>query len=79
MEVSKTLQSLGLTQITLAKIIAGAGEVDNRIRVRAHRIWNGQKPSDDEMQLIYADTDGRVTANVWYGIPSYQKPKKQKT
>ncbi len=39
-------------------------------RVQVHRILKrGKRPSDDEMQAIYATTKGAVTANDFYDLP----------
>lgn len=78
MKVSEALQNLGLTQHNLAKIIAGADDINGRIRTRAHRIWHGTKPSDEEMQMIDAATGGNVTANIWFGIIPSTKPKRKR-
>lgn len=39
-------------------------------KVQAHRIIKkGKKPSEEEMQAIFAATNGAVTANDFYDLP----------
>lgn len=85
MTVHESLTKRGITQATLAKIISADGVVTDNIRVRAHRIWHGQKPADDEMLRIVEFTNGELSANIWFGIPdnftekSSKKVKKSKS
>lgn len=57
-------------QSDLAEIIKREDEVTDRDRVRAHRIWHGAKPKDEEMLLIFQASKGKVTANDFYNLPN---------
>jgi hypothetical protein len=77
MTTNERLQSLGLTQDGLARILSNGEKIEPRIRVKAHRIWHGQKPSDEEMLRIYDATNGKLDANFWHGLDSETKVKKR--
>lgn len=61
MHISHWMKEENITQSALGKII-------KRDRVRAHRIVHGAKPDDEEMNLIYQASKGRVDANSFYKL-----------
>ena len=76
MNKDNIFQKLGFTQSKIAEIISG-GVVTTKHRVRAHRIWNGQRPDDDDLLLLYKATNGVLDANLFYGLP--KKPKRKRS
>lgn len=68
MHISEWLSKNNKKQADLARIIKRGEEVTKRDRVRAHRIFHGSMPNEEEMPKIFNDTRGQVTANDFYGI-----------
>lgn len=66
MHIIAWLQKNNLTQADLAKIIRRGVAVEPKDRVRAHRIWHGRVPGDEDMRAIYTASSGEVTANDFY-------------
>ncbi len=58
-------------QSALAEIL-GKGTVTPKVRVRAHRIWHGARPGDEDLILINAATNGKVSPNDFI-LPAKQK------
>lgn len=66
-------------QAELARILSGGDQtITNRARIKAHRIWNGSKPSDDEINLIYQATNGALDGNYFCGITQPKLTKRRK-
>jgi hypothetical protein len=55
------------SQKALAEIL-GNGDLCPRLTVRAHRIWHGAIPNDNDIKVIYSATKGAVSANDFYGL-----------
>lgn len=71
MHISEWLLNSNMSQAAFARIIG-------RDPVRAHRIIKqGSIPNADEMQRIYAATNGKVTANDFYNLPINGKKRKK--
>lgn len=62
-------------QIHLAEIIKRGKKVTDRDRVRAHRLWHGAKPKEQEIQVIYEASNGLVDANSFYELEKKTKSK----
>lgn len=69
MKIEKRLKKHGLTQTGVAKILSRGDPITPNVRIRAHRIWHGTKPNDEEMALLFESTGGKVSPNIWFGLP----------
>jgi hypothetical protein len=69
MTLIEWLSSSEKTQADLAEIIKQDATVEQRDKVRAHRIYHGAIPNEYEMPRIYAASGGKVTANDFYKLP----------
>lgn len=68
MNLSEYLLNEGIKQSAFAALI---GETPQNIS----RYVNGRCPQPDVMKKIYDATDGKVTANDFFGLPTYPKGK----
>lgn len=72
MHISEWLPLHNKTQADLALVI-GQNKMLPKHRVRAHRLFHGLKPNDQEMALIKAAWGENITADYFY-----KRPKKVK-
>ena len=77
MKLGEHLKNIGVSQAKLAVILSLDGEITPALRVKAHRLYHGRMPNSEDMKRIFLATEGKIDANLLYGLPRFNNAKKR--